>query len=72
MALYEPGCRRLTYPTLPCAAASGSSGELVDVELKGSIESMVIKWNTQVDEVLKRDSAAALLGGHSPGPMVGE
>ena len=48
------------------------SGELVDVELKGSIESMVIKWNTHVDEVLKRDSAAALVGGQSPGPMVGE
>ncbi|XP_037074053.1 dynein beta chain, ciliary-like [Pollicipes pollicipes] len=46
------------------------NGELVDVVLKGSIESMAIKWNAQVDEVLKRDSSAALVGGQSPGPMV--
>ena len=46
------------------------SGENVDQALIHSIESVVIDWSHQIQEVLKKDSSQPLLDGLNPGPMV--
>ena len=41
----------------------------MDSTLKSSLEKLVIKWNSQVDEVLSRDSIESLGPGQSPNPQ---
>ncbi|XP_052121253.1 dynein beta chain, ciliary-like isoform X2 [Frankliniella occidentalis] len=45
-----------------------SGGEVVDLYLKSAIEGVVIKWATQINDVLLEDSADAFKGGHNPTP----
>jgi dynein heavy chain len=45
-------------------------GEQFDRSLVHSIESIIIDWSHQIQNVLKRDSAQPLLEGTNPGPMV--
>lgn len=44
-------------------------GEAVDQALIHSIESVVIDWSHQIQEVLKKDSSQPLLEGLNPGPL---
>jgi hypothetical protein len=46
------------------------NGAAVDSNLLHAIESVVIEWSHQVQDVLKKDSAQALLDGGSPLPSV--
>ncbi|PSN32950.1 Dynein beta chain [Blattella germanica] len=43
-------------------------GETVDLYLKSAIEGVIIKWATQIDEVLKEDSSCAFSREDSPTP----
>jgi dynein heavy chain len=45
-------------------------GDSVDQILIHSIESVVIDWSHQIQEVLKKDSSQPLLEGLNPGPLV--
>ena len=45
-------------------------GDSLDRALIHSIESMVIEWTHQIQDVLKMDSAQPLLEGLSPTPFV--
>ena len=45
-------------------------GEQFDRSLVHSIESIIIDWSHQIQNVLKRDSAQPLLEGTNPGPIV--
>ena len=45
-------------------------GENVDQSLIHSIESVVIDWSHQIQEVLKKDSSQPLIEGLNPGPLV--
>ncbi|XP_034234645.1 dynein beta chain, ciliary [Thrips palmi] len=45
-----------------------SGGEVVDLYLKSAIEGVVIKWATQINDVLMEDSGDAFKGGHNPTP----
>ncbi|CAF0714705.1 unnamed protein product [Brachionus calyciflorus] len=45
-------------------------GEAVDQTLIHAIESVVIDWSHQIQEVLKKDSSQPLLEGLNPGPLV--
>jgi hypothetical protein len=45
-------------------------GEGVDQTLIHAIESVVIDWSHQIQEVLKKDSSQPLLEGLNPGPLV--
>ncbi|PSN39336.1 Dynein beta chain [Blattella germanica] len=45
-----------------------SEGETVDLYLKSAIEGVIIKWATQIDEVLKEDSSCAFSREDSPTP----
>ena len=45
-------------------------GDGVDQILIHSIESVVIDWSHQIQEVLKKDSSQPLLDGLNPGPLV--
>ena len=49
---------------------TAESGENVDQSLIHSIESVVIDWSHQIQDVLKKDSSQPLLDGLNPGPMV--
>ena len=45
-------------------------GELYDRNLVHAIESVIIEWSHQIQDVLKKDSAQPLLEGLNPGPLV--
>ncbi len=45
-------------------------GEMIDQTLIHSIETVVIDWSHQIEEVLKKDSSQPILDGLSPGPLV--
>lgn len=49
---------------------NGHSTTPVDSTLLHAIESVVIEWSHQVQDVLKKDSSQALLDGGSPLPAV--
>ena len=44
--------------------------EGIDSALIHAIESVVIDWSHQIQEVLKKDSSQPLLEGQNPGPLV--
>ena len=48
-----------------------SKGNCVDLYLKCAIEGAVIKWATQIDEVLKEDSSCAFVKESNPTPRFG-
>lgn len=48
-----------------------SGGEDVDLYLKSAIEGVVIKWATQVNDVLTKDPSQAFEGGQNPNPSAG-
>lgn len=48
-----------------------SGGEVCDLYLKSAIEGVVIKWVTQINDVLQNDSSE-LTSGANPVPTVGE
>ena len=45
-------------------------GEVYDRNLVHAIESVIIEWSHQIQDVLKKDSAQPLLEGLNPGPLV--
>ncbi|XP_021937393.1 dynein beta chain, ciliary isoform X2 [Zootermopsis nevadensis] len=45
-----------------------SGGEVVDLYLKSAIEGVVIKWATQINDVLTEESSQAFAGGQNPTP----
>jgi dynein heavy chain len=45
-------------------------GEMIDQTLIHSIETVVIDWSHQIEEVLKKDSSQPILDGLNPGPLV--
>jgi dynein heavy chain, axonemal len=49
---------------------NGHSSSNVDSNLLHAIESVVIEWSHQVQDVLKKDSSQALLDGGNPLPRV--
>jgi hypothetical protein len=46
---------------MQCPVICDSKGNCVDLYLKSAIEGIVIKWATQIDEVLKEDSSCAFV-----------
>jgi hypothetical protein len=54
-----------------CYVTHGSGGQTVDMFLKSTIEGVVIKWATQIDEVLKEDSSCAFVREANPTPRFG-
>lgn len=44
----------------------------VDLYLKSAIEGVVIKWATQINDVMTENSANAFNGGQNPVPLVGK
>jgi dynein heavy chain len=42
----------------------------VDLQLKTNMETLVIKWSQQINDVLKQDSSKAVLTGNNPTPYV--
>jgi hypothetical protein len=59
---------RFTLSILKCGIFC--RGEQFDRSLVHSIESIIIDWSHQIQNVLKRDSAQPLLEGTNPGPIV--
>lgn len=51
--------------------ACDSKGATVDLHLKSAIEGVIIKWATQIDEVLKEDSSCAFVREANPTPRFG-
>lgn len=49
-----------------------SNGEICDLYLKSAIEGMVIKWSTQVNDVLVNDSSEKSGTQINPDPTVGK
>lgn len=49
-----------------------SGGEVVDLYLKSAIEGVVIKWATQINDILNEDSAQAFGNGQNPVPSAGK
>ncbi|XP_068084396.1 dynein beta chain, ciliary [Anabrus simplex] len=45
-----------------------SDGEICDLYLKSAIEGVVIKWATQINDVINEDSSQAFSGGQNPKP----
>jgi len=45
-------------------------GEVYDRNLVHAIESVIIEWSHQIQDVLKKESAQPLLDGLNPGPLV--
>jgi len=43
----------------------------VDLYLKSAIEGVIIKWATQINDVLTKDSSQAFAGGQNPDPSAG-
>nr|XP_014350011.1 PREDICTED: dynein heavy chain 9, axonemal-like [Latimeria chalumnae] len=52
------------------ACKTEKNGDLVDKTIVHAIESAIIQWSHQVQEVLKRDSSEPLLQGRNPNPTV--
>lgn len=48
----------------------GGYGSTIDSNLLHAIESVVIEWSHQIQDVLKKDSSQALLEGTNPLPRV--
>lgn len=42
----------------------------VDLQLKTNMETLVIKWSQQINDVLKQDSSKSLETGNNPTPFV--
>lgn len=49
-----------------------TKGEVCDLYLKGAIEGMIIKWSTQVNDVLANDSSEKNSTQENPVPAVGK
>jgi dynein heavy chain len=49
-----------------------SDGEICDLYLKSAIEGVVIKWATQINDVLLNDSSEKAGLGQNPVPSVGK
>lgn len=49
-----------------------SNGEVCDLYLKSAIEGMVIKWATQINDVLNNDNSEKSVTTVNPVPSVGE
>lgn len=49
-----------------------TNGEVCDLYLKSAIEGMVIKWSTQVNDVLMNDSSEKIGTQVNPVPSVGQ
>ncbi|XP_075210990.1 dynein heavy chain at 93AB [Lycorma delicatula] len=45
-----------------------SGGEVVDLYLKSAIEGVIIKWATQINDILNEDSSQAFANGQNPVP----
>lgn len=45
---------------------------MVDLYLKSAIEGVVIKWATQINDVLTEESSQAFAGGQNPTPNAGK
>lgn len=45
---------------------------MVDLYLKSAIEGVVIKWATQINDVLTQESSRAFAGGQNPTPNAGK
>jgi dynein heavy chain len=54
-----------------CCVTCASGGQTVDMYLKSAIEGVVIKWATQIDEVLKENSSCAFVREANPTPRFG-
>ncbi len=63
------GAERVTGDTTNGHHENGHAAA-VDSNLLHAIESVVIEWSHQVQDVLKKDSSQALLDGGSPLPIV--
>lgn len=61
-----PGIHRIYDVELECR---DSGGEIVDLHLKASIEGIIIKWATQINEILKENSRVAFAEVDHPTPM---
>lgn len=48
-----------------------SNGEVVDLYLKSAIEGVIIKWATQINDILTEDSGQAFANGQNPTPSAG-
>lgn len=48
-----------------------SGGEVVDLYLKSAIEGVIIKWATQINDILTEDSTQAFANGQNPTPTAG-
>lgn len=48
-----------------------SAGEQVDVRLKSDIEGIVIKWATQINDILSEESTLAFNNNNHPLPSTG-
>lgn len=48
-----------------------SDGKIVDLHFKSAVEGVIIKWATQITEVLSADSTAALKSNHHLTPWAG-
>lgn len=44
----------------------------IDLYLKGAIEGVVIKWATQINDVMVESPSNAFKGGQNPVPTIGE
>jgi dynein heavy chain len=64
------GAERVTEETTNGHHENGHSVPTVDSSLLHAIESVVIEWSHQVQDVLKKDSSQALLDGGSPLPGI--
>ncbi|XP_054276549.1 dynein beta chain, ciliary [Macrosteles quadrilineatus] len=46
-----------------------SNGEIVDLYLKSAIEGVIIKWATQINDILTEESGQAFANGQNPTPI---
>lgn len=60
-----PGIHNIYEVELTCRE---SGGEAVDLYLKAAIEGIIIKWATQINEILKENSRIAFAEGAHPTP----
>lgn len=49
-----------------------SNGEIVDLYLKSAIEGVIIKWATQINDIITEESGQAFANGQNPTPSAGE
>ena len=64
------GAERAADESANAQQDNGHATAIVDSNLLHAIESVVIEWSHQVQDVLKKDSSQALLDGGSPLPAV--